>query len=342
MTADLELYSRILYRDLRPWINTGFSENKFKQDLTEAEEVHVKTQPLYEVVFPKALSFKRKYYRMIIENEATRFLNELHSYITESINDKARAFHVDYALTRTLNQKLHDLAIELQKRACDADDFLPMEGGNTTPAAKADDSYILLYLKHQLVRLYMEVQENFAKLQSYPTLTEEEVYHKYFNEPGPVPSVIEQAEVMISEDMKGQYQEPRKTSRFKPVAADFRHEKDGILPYSEIVKIPDRFASFEQKLFENGYIDLNYNAIKKHGQKNEMAAIYLLLIDKGYFYDNCFLPKRKAIKPLDIRKFLDYRYQADHDKQFRELSNHTAEYNRIVSAHHWMENLLRC
>lgn len=342
MTADLELYSRILYRDLRPWINTGFSENKFKQDLADVAKVHVKTQTLYKVVFPKALTFKRQYYRMIIENEATRFLNELHTYITESINDKARAFYVDYALTRTLNQKLLDLAIELQKRACEPDDFLPMEGGNNTPVAKADDSYILLYLKHQLVRLYMEVQVNFSKLQTYPTLTEEEVYHKYFNEPGPVPSAIESAEVMISSDTKGPYLEPRKISKFKSIAADFRSEKDGILPYTEVVKIPDRFALFEEKLFDNGYIDLNYNAIKKHGQKNEMAAIYLLLIDKGYFYDNCFFPKRRTIKPLDIRKFLDYRYQADHDKQFRELSNQTAEYERIVSSHYWMENLLRC
>ncbi len=342
MTADLEFYSRILYRDLRPWINTGFSENKFKQDLADVAKVHVKTQTLYEVAFPKAFTFKRKYYRMIIDNEAIRFLNELHTYISESINDKARSFHVDYALTRTLNQKLLDLAIELQKRACEPDDFLPMEGGNTTPTAKADDSYILLYLKHQLVRLYMEVQENFSKLQTYPTLTEEEVYHKFFNEPGPVPSVIEQAEVMISEEMKGQYQEPRKTSKFKPVAADFRPEKDDILPYTEIVKMPDRFASFEQKLFDNGYIDLNYNAIKKHGQKNEMAAIYLLLIDKGYFNNLYFTPKRTVIKPLDIRKFLDYRYQTNLDKQFRELTNHPNEYERIVKSHYWMENLSRC
>ncbi len=162
---------------------------------------------------------------MIIENEATRFLNELHSYITESINDKARVFHVNYALTRTLNQKLLDLAIELQKRACSADDFLPMKSGNNTPVAKADDSYILLYLKHQLVRLHMEVQEAYAQLQSTPFLAEEEVCHKYFNEPVPNPSTIEP--VLSDNEGRGLIFETEGDTLAQAFKSDYGNYSDG-------------------------------------------------------------------------------------------------------------------
>ena len=50
-----------------------------------------------------------------------------------------------------------------------------------------------------------------------------------------------------------------------------------------IIKTPTRFASFEESLFQNGYIDENYKFVDKHGMKNEMAAIYHQLINKGYF-----------------------------------------------------------
>lgn len=137
-------------------------------------------------------------------------------------------------------------------------------------------------------------------------------------------------------------QEDRKSeSLFTPPKDDFRDIKKGVLKYGQIIKNPDRFARFEELLHENHYIANNYVFNKKHGQINEMAMIYHYLINMSYFNERC-LPTIRKITDLDIRNFLNYRYQADIVKQFNTFSNNTKEINTFVENNRWLEKLPHC
>lgn len=146
--------------------------------------------------------------------------------------------------------------------------------------------------------------------------------------------------VVITQEKEVQ-QDRKSESLFAPEKDDFRDIKKGVLKYEQIIKNPDRFARFEELLYENHYIGTNYVFKKKHGQINEMAMIYHYLINMSYFNERC-LPTIRKITDLDIRNFLNYRYQADIIKQFNTFSNNTKEINTFVENNRWLEKLPHC
>lgn len=56
MSTLLDTYNRILFLDLRPWLLSGYSELKFKQDFQDLKKAYYQVQPQYEVSFTKALT----------------------------------------------------------------------------------------------------------------------------------------------------------------------------------------------------------------------------------------------------------------------------------------------
>src|SRR5690606_33960864 len=105
-----------------------------------------------------------------------------------------------------------------------------------------------------------------------------------------------------------------------------------------IIKDSGRFSRFEEELFSHELIDENYNFKNQHGQIQELAAIFQTLIKKGYFNKRQF-PKNKEIKPVDIRKFLDHRYNSNTDKQFRTWANKPDELADFVGSKYWIDKL---
>jgi hypothetical protein len=90
----------------------------------------------------------------------------------------------------------------------------------------------------------------------------------------------------------------------------------------------------EQELFNSELLDHQYKFIKKRGNVEKMAALYRILIQKQHFKTYSFKDGRKKITDLQIRKFLNHRYIATIDREFRNfkdkptldeyLSNHVA------------------
>ncbi len=338
MTADLELYSRILFLDLRPWLNPELSEMKYRQDLQEIERIYYSVQPYYELDFPRPLTNRRKFYCAIIEKGAIKFINQLKGNVEGSLTHDAKKYHVNWALTRTLKQKLTEVAEIFKQRGYLPDDYTPGLRGIELGGFKADESYIFHYLKHQLVRLYLEVQEAYSKLMINDSLSLDEVYELFFCEPAPSPSIIIEAERIDVGHPPIDYKEPELSPNFRLIRGDVREEKKGVLPYDVMVKKQDRFAWVEEKLFLNKYIDHNYKFTDDHGLKNEMALVYNLVYDSGYFSPMDY-KRRKPIKPLDVRKFLDHRYSASLDKQFRVLRSNPQKAAQIREKMIWLNTL---
>jgi hypothetical protein len=338
MTSLLETYHNILFLELRPWLQRDASELKFKQDLIGMPKENYQFQPLYELSFPKALTFKRKYYLALIDNQAIAFLNSLHICVSEAPVENSKRYHVHMALTRTLSALLSDISRVIKERQYTPAQYDPKFDKLPDDPQLSDEAFILDYLKHSVVRLFLEIQDTYPDLLKNEKLEEADIYLKFFNQNAPSPSFFVEAERIVAPNAVIPIDKKENKTPFKPFAYDFKDTPKGILPYETIIKTPPRFTLFEEKLFDQGYINNKYEFVNNHGQKNELAMIYHHLINKGYFNKRRF-PGNREIKDQDIRKFLDHRYKADIDKQFRNYRKEPEKIAEFVGTHYWLHNL---
>jgi len=185
----------------------------------------------------------------------------------------------------------------------------------------------------------MEIQTAFPDYLKEAPLTEEELYYSYFHEPAPAKPFIVKAEKRPSAKPVASTATKPHTTPFNAIKNDIRTEKKGIYTYEQIIKNSSRFAQIEEELYQHGYLDDGYNFTDQHGQKQFLAAFYHQLIRKGYFSKRAF-PGNVEIKPLHIRKFLDHRYNADVDKQFRNWENDKEKLAVFIEKDYWLDRII--
>jgi hypothetical protein len=295
----LDTINRILFKDLRPWLLNKEPQVKFKMLLSELEVIKHKFQPAYEVEWIKPVSARQEYFMLLIENDVIAFLNHVYGEMSNTTNEKERAYLISKQIKQIKTLNL-DLAFLL----------------NSVPSSK-DSEFVLQFLKHELVRLYLEVLTEEKNPNSI--IEADDLYQAFYFESAPSPALILDASPIEIDKPLIQIQSQKQGDSFVPVLDDVRPEIKGIHSYDKIIKNPKRFAEFELSLYQQGFIDEEYNFTHTHGLKNELAAIYHELIAKDYFLPRDF-EKLKEIKPRDVRKFLDYRYNVNLDKQFRTKS----------------------
>ncbi|PKP12058.1 MAG: hypothetical protein CVU09_00750 [Bacteroidetes bacterium HGW-Bacteroidetes-4] len=341
MSESLNIYHEILFLGLRPWIIGKQSEQKFKELLLELKKEYHINQPHYELDFIKPLSNIRKYYNALIELEATKFLNDFHSEFKQALNDNEKAYLIHNILNKVLSQKLKETEQVITSRNYTSDQYTLQSGNKQIDKSVSDESYILHNLKHQLIRLVMELQDSYTDFMKEEPLAVEEIYYKYFNEEPPTPSFINEAVNYPNTNQAIKQLDKAEKPVFNPLRQDIKDPSKGIYTYDQMIKNPSRFADFESKLFENGYIDENYRFKDEYGQKKSLAAIYHQLIRKGYFNKRIY-PENIENTGLIIRKFLDHRYGANVDKQFRNWDNNQEELLSLIEKDYWLDNLLPC
>lgn len=341
MNNELNLYHKILFLELRPWTNREVAETKYKELMQGISKEHFTFQPLYEVDFPKPLNAKRKYYFSIIENEATSYLNNFQQIIAGALNEKEKQYWVHTTLTKVLSQKLK----EVSKVIYDNQYFfqqLSAASKASTPESKIqDEAYILQYLKYQLIRIYLEIQETFSSYLKEEAISEEELHQQYFSEQAPSKSFIIEAVKLNLPLPASQVSAKPQTVQFTVKAFDFRPEKKGVYSYEVMIKDKHRFSMFEEELFRENLISQDYDFINDHGNIQLLAAIFQALVKKGYFNKRNF-EKKKEIRPVDIRKFLDHRYNSSTDKFFRNWANKPSEFADFILVRPWIKNLPPC
>lgn len=329
MNNDLELYHTILFINC-PWLDNATSEQKYQQMYHTLSKENLAHQPLYELDFPKPLTAKRKYYHTLFANEANRFINTVHSLINQASNEDEKKFWVHTTLTKKLKDKLN------QTEAVIANNNFQLSAAEDKSLDKShsDNAFVIQSLKYQLIRLYLEIQNTFADYVKEDLLSEDDIHKLYFSEPAPAKSFIIAATPLNLPKPKQKVvvKEPEKT--FKAIKADIREAAKGVLQYNDIIAKPDKFALAEEELFNDGLLDHEYKFIKKHGHVEKMAALYHILIQKQHFKKFYFKDGKKEITDLQIRKFLNHRYIATIDREFRNfkdkptldtyLSNHVA------------------
>lgn len=341
MNNDLKLFHDILFLGLRPWKNRNFTDDKFTVLYSKLQKVHFAFQPLYEVIFPKPLTPKRKYYHLLIDTEVTRYLNNFYIIFTGASNAPEKSYWLHSTLTKKIIQKFNEISKVINDNQYYFDNLSSKLKDKNIDSRIQDEIYIIQFLKFQLIRMYLEIQNNFSDFLTFDALTENELHEAYFMEPAPDQSMLKDAPKINLPPAASLYKEKPVSSQFKAITNDFRPEKKGIIDYTTIIKNPERFARFEEQLFSNELIDPDYNFKDIHGQKQLLAAIYHTLITKNYFNKKIFAPVRD-IKPVDIRKFLDHRYNASLDKQFRIWGKSSTDLANFIEKFYWVDKLPTC
>lgn len=341
MAYEFKTFNSILQGPLKPWLNDGLTDAKFKQDFQHLEKSYYNVQPLYDVIFPKALSFKRKYYQQIIANESVDYLNYFHDKIKHSLTDDAKTYLVHNALEKILPSKFAKILKEIQNRCYDEINVLSKNSISPHTLLQADGAFIFYLLKHSFIRIYLEIQDTYKSYYNGLLFSSEDLYQKYFYEDEPSAHIIIDAEPIKTDTKNTAITILVEDGSFTPIKGDVRDEKEGILSYDKMITNSSRFASFEEKLHSYGFIDNKYNFINDHGKKNEIAIIFHHLIGKRYFASRNF-DKARTMKNTDIYKFLAYRYNVDVSKQFQTYGRDAEGVASFVEKHYWLDSLPIC
>lgn len=194
MTNDLELYHNILLID-RPWLSSN-SDQKYQQLLQTVSKENYAQQPLYELNFQKPLTPERKYYYALIDNEARRYINTIHSLVHDASNENEKKYWVH----NTLTKKLKDKFVETEKVISSNQFFLAVIDDRLQTAKHKDDAYVIQLLKYELIRIYLEVQDSYPAYLKEDPLTEADLITTYFHsEEAPQKSFITSARLQAAQ-----------------------------------------------------------------------------------------------------------------------------------------------
>jgi hypothetical protein len=174
-TFELKTIHSILHLTLRPWETYSYSDAKFKEMFSDLKHKNNTTQWTYEVEFPRPLGTKRRYYHAIIQEEVNNYLNELNLNLEKALIDEERIFWVRAAI-KTIKQKFNKTYDLILERGI----FFELLNSPKTSPNLASDIYIIQYLKFQLIRLYLEIQDTYPTYIQELQLSESDLISLYF------------------------------------------------------------------------------------------------------------------------------------------------------------------
>jgi len=167
-------------------------------------------------------------------------------------------------------------------------------------------------------------QQSFLKLLTNDFLAGQPELASFFKGEVPVRALIDA--------IKSETKRAREERAFRPFDKDINGTEDMVFSYQNILK-RDAFMKFEAFLYEEGYIDKNYNYLKNN--KRELATVLNLLRDK--YILNKRSPKRssKRFKEVDYSRFFSKRYGLDINDQFSRVTNKDKE--RYKNKYPWLK-----
>lgn len=333
MDFDLELYHNIIYLGLNPKKNHAKKDVFFKDQLLKIRKEYYLFQPLYDNDFEKPLTPKRKYYVVLIENEAIKYLNTVFAEFNNAISNNEKKYLFN-SFSKIVTQKFKEIHIQCSKEGYAYKKLIEgIEDENFE-----DEVYVIQFLKSELIRIYLEISEKFSEYNTGDSLNGEQIYKHFFKEKQPNPSLFSPAEQIKTALPVSAFVEKKKEEEFKPIKSDFRDAAKGVLAYDDIIQNPDYFSLFEEELFNHQLISKDYVFNDAHGNKKTLAFIYSALVHKKYFKKRDF-KKLRDITLLEIKKFLNHRYNTNIDREFRNIVNDKNLIAKFISDNFWIAQL---
>lgn len=316
------------------------TDNQYKLDNKKIDKVYPNATPLYEVVFKKkAFSEKRKYYVKLINAETTIRLNEMINALDiNSTNDHLKYLYHKYY--KIFTEYFRHISNYINDNEINENQYI-----KTSQIEKADEAYIIFYLKANSILLFLELQERFHKYANFEYLEENDVYEAFFNEEPPATEDVVKYSGDIINTKKNII---KKGNAFSPIKGElsFRQNDEKLLTFNEIIEPnkADRFIRLEEQLNSNNIIDDQYNFKSVKGNKQILAAFILKLYQTGYINRKVFFKNKPAkdIKGPAITKFFANRYGANSNtnKEFRNFQlSQKRKYDKLIASYHWLDQI---
>ena len=275
MNPTLNDFHRIISSDLKPWVS-ALSNDRYKVLTKELEIPESNYNPSYTLDFIKAFSPKSKYYEALIKNEVINYLNDLGSLFFGNESENIRINVIYHSLQKEilpLLKKTNEV-IETEKYKSS---YINLKSFIKSANEVKENTFILHFLKAQLIALYLEIQNLGEDYLQTDFLEMEDLYFQVFNQEPPTFYSIDKVSDNPSLQKSDGYQ-PRQIKKeesgFKPILGDLEGVIETLVTYENIIN-QEEFAKVEDELRYHGIIDMEYHFIKNKKESNSrnLAAI---------------------------------------------------------------------
>lgn len=336
------ILDNILYKEMRPWLEANNPDQRFSAMISSIKLVQPTFQPKHEIQFERPFNNKTKYYSKLIHSEKIKTTNLLLEAMQEDDIPQLIKYRLNATLNKKLKSKIKDIGNIIKEQQFELSFINPRLTTFDVDQEHKTNTYIFQLLKTSLIHIYLEIQYVYKEWIQDEFLIED-FYSQLLFEPIPDETFIKEATTIIEITPQPIIVKPQETQKisFTPILDENRPSKKGVTSFHDLIRNPQRFGSFEEKLFQNDFISEGYAYCGKQGYKNQLAIIYHLLIEKNYF-KNFNDTDKKKINNRDIVKFLNHRYDVDVDKQFRSYKTKPEKRAVFIESTYWLTQLPAC
>ncbi|RXP54560.1 hypothetical protein EC396_09265 [Lutibacter sp. HS1-25] len=254
-----------LHKDLR-------TEQEYRSlNLNNKQNLQYKAKPNFEIVFKRALGEKNKYYKNLIDIAANEKFNVLIKDFPNNAVPEENTF-VYNSIYAEYHQNLININNYIDKHS--------FTKNNITN----DNTFVIQYLKVNMIWLYTELQDRFAKFGNEEILSTEEIYKHYFNED------ITELEIIPAKKLETtiQLKKERKTLSQKNAFKYKNHNTESLFLALKTIQfrldlIDENHATIKQfyeLLISNDFTKINYEI---HIQCETTQFSYLVTKLKPFF-----------------------------------------------------------
>jgi hypothetical protein len=339
-----ELFDAILNGSLRPGLPDNNPDEIFIPLLSSLKLIETTFANKFEIDFVRPFNAKTKYYNRLITSNANKYCNEVIMLIDNESDKQIKKYWISDTLQKKLKSRLIKVGEVIKNEGFELSLINSRYSQFHQDTDHKTNTYIIQLLKVALIKCYLEIQDQFSEWID-DQLIETDFYTQLLFETVPDSFNLKTVERMIipesipeNEPIVEEQQPEAKVIEFIPKQSDFKGKGKSPVQYSDI-RNPELFSKFEIELFESSLINEEYNFNDKHGNKNLLAALYIILIEKNYFR-RTNTRNSKPFEPHHFRQYLDHRYNVDTTQQFKKCTK-----EQIASfkyKHTWVDNIDFC
>jgi len=370
MKSNLSVLNSIFFGSLRPWLEVELNETKFNLLLSHIN----RDQKNNPAEFFKFLASNLQSLEIDIEPEIIHEITHLSEVPTGTMSIE-QFDHISYpphfnktseffyyltkyytiSIIHSFTNSVEHLKSESDKKYkaykfLETSKNLLLNSGNPSVNDKLS-TLVLNYARLSLFYIHFTIQTRYSFLLENELVTFQEALNTIApqfdpegNDPNGIEYYLNQCLKKLSPEpvaeelsvQKPQPKEPDHKPDFIPRKEDFRPGYSGKLSWDDIIK-KNQFSLFEERLCSFDFIDADYNFTGKHNLKKQLAAIYRLLIAKGYFKTRNFKSPGKDFDPSNYRQYLDHRYNVDTAQQFSRITQN--DIDAVDRKYYWIKNL---
>lgn len=151
---------RILFSDLRPWLDSNNKADDFYIPLTRSlKAVETKFNPRYQLNFIRHISSKTQYYKKVIDNDLTNYCNAIFAE-TENVSGNLIAFKIDKT-RKQFHSKIKETAEIIDNQHFSLSYFSSQNANYSEDKPYKEATYIVFYLLSAFIRCWLEIQYYF-------------------------------------------------------------------------------------------------------------------------------------------------------------------------------------